>query len=273
MLVDMRDALHRLEIWFRDCPRAAIALSGGVDSSLVSFLARRFLGPQRARAFIAASPSLKLSDLHEARRFCGTHAIELELLRTQELDDPRYAANPINRCYFCKTTLYDTLAQHLVEDTETWILNGTNKDDASDYRPGIVAATEQRVRSPLAECEIDKRAVRELAARFELACALKPASPCMSSRIPYGQRVTLDKLRQIEAGEAFITRLGFPIVRLRHHGDRAVIEVPTGEVPKLERVLPQIAARMCELGFLETSIDNEGFVSGKLNRGRIIATS
>jgi uncharacterized protein len=265
----MEEPLARLERWFAPCPAAAIAFSGGVDSSLVAFLARRFLGRDRAKAYTSASPSLKRSDLELAQRFCAENDIPLEVIHTGELNNPSYAANPVDRCYYCKTTLYTVMAEKVPGDGSVWLLNGTNLDDHGDWRPGLNAAAEARVRSPLADCGVDKAAVRRLAADFDLACWDKPASPCLSSRIPYGQTVTLYKLQRIEAAEGLLNRLGFAEVRVRHHDDRAVVEVPADRLEALEAVWPRLVGQLEEIGFAKVELDPEGLVSGKLNRGMV----
>jgi uncharacterized protein len=166
MLKSMSDALlNKLSIWFADCPSAVIAFSGGVDSSLVAYLSRLYLGKENTRAIISASPSLKLSDLDEGKRFCLDHDIPIKIIETEELKNPNYSSNPINRCYYCKQTLYTDLTGLI---TDQWILNGTNLDDLKDYRPGLKAATESKVRSPLAECNLTKEDVRTLAKYFNL---------------------------------------------------------------------------------------------------------
>ncbi len=249
-----------------DCPGALIAFSGGVDSSLVAFLAKHFLGADRCLAVISGSPSLKLSDLEEAKSFACQNGIPLELVVTEEMENPDYFNNPSNRCYFCKHTLYDELQDLLVKYPGWWIVNGTNKDDLGDYRPGLEAAKEFTVRSPLSDCGLDKVAVRELASYFELVCWDKPASPCLSSRVPYGERITVEKLRQIEAGEALLETHGFAVSRLRHYGEFARVEVPVEDVPRLVSLQAQIEPELKELGFERVEFDGEGFVSGKLNR-------
>jgi pyridinium-3,5-biscarboxylic acid mononucleotide sulfurtransferase len=255
-----------LTSWFADCPFALVAFSGGVDSSLVAYLARLHMGDARMMAVISASPSLKLSDLDAGKQFCMEHDIPLKIIETEELKNPNYAANPANRCYFCKHTLYTELQVLAKRKAPCWILNGTNTDDLGDYRPGLQAASEFEVHSPLSACGLNKEAVRTMARSLELVCWDKPASPCMSSRIPYGQEVTLKKLRQIEAGEALVMKLGFPIVRLRHHGTKAVIEIPPEDIPRLKLQERTLTQQLSILGFAETEIDDEGFVSGKLNR-------
>ncbi|MGE9295785.1 MAG: ATP-dependent sacrificial sulfur transferase LarE [Puniceicoccales bacterium] len=258
--------LAAIEDWFSRCPGALIAFSGGVDSSLVAFLARQMLGRAKSLAVTSASPALKLSDLELARDFARQHDIPLEVIITGELENPDYFNNPENRCYFCKHTLYDELSAFRDTHAGWWILNGANADDTGDYRPGMKAAREFEVRSPLLECGLDKAAVRELASYFKLQCWDKPASPCLASRVPYGERITFDKLRQIERAEAVVAELGFPINRVRHYGETARVEAPTEAVFRLKSQQAELTARLNEIGFATVEIDAEGFVSGKLNR-------
>lgn len=252
--------------WFADCRFAVTAFSGGVDSSLVAWLANHLLGPERNVAVVSASPSLKLSDLDAAKTFCLQHAIPLKTIVTEELSNPSYQRNPSNRCFFCKQTLYNELESFAASIDGAWILNGTNVNDLRDYRPGLEAAKQNCVRSPLAEIGLDKLAIRRLAASLGLECWDKPASPCLSSRIPYGQQITEAKLRQVEAGEAYLIERGFPIVRLRHHGDSATIEVPPNRMNDLYEIEKDLATMLQDIGFQHYQIDAEGFVSGKLNR-------
>jgi pyridinium-3,5-biscarboxylic acid mononucleotide sulfurtransferase len=259
------EAALRLDRWFAECPSAAVAFSGGVDSALVAFWARRSLGRERMAAWTADSESLKRSDLEVARAFCLEHDIPLRVLGTRELDDKAYAANPVDRCFHCKATLYRTLRSEL-HGTGTWILSGANLDDLGDYRPGLVAAAEASVRHPLLECGIGKDAIRALARRYGLALWDKPASPCLSSRIPYGQPVTREKLARIEAAEAWLLARGFPVCRVRHDEEAARIEVPADRIARLEGIGEDLLGAFTALGFKGVEIDREGFVSGKLNR-------
>jgi uncharacterized protein len=185
---------------------------------------------------------------------------------TQELRNPDYFLNPANRCFFCKQTLYSELEQLAAGIPGSWILNGSNTDDLGDYRPGLGAAKAFRVRSPLADCGMDKNAVRDLAAALGLECWDKPASPCLRSRIPYGQRVTEAKLRRIEAAEAWLGEHGFAICRVRHPGTGATVEVAAEDLPRLNALESQLTAAFLAFGFEGVTIDPEGFVSGKLNR-------
>lgn len=261
----VEELLGRLEAWFNPVEGSLTAFSGGVDSALVLFLSHRFLG-DRGIGVIADSPSLKRRDLNQAEAFCEQYAITLRVIQTGELENPNYASNPNNRCFFCKDTLYRKMEDLEDEYPGYYFLNGTNKDDHGDYRPGLQAASNHGIHSPLSDCGIGKAEVRLLAKRFGLPVWDKPASPCLSSRIPYGQEVTSDKLQQIEQAESFLNELGFEEVRVRHFGSEARIEVPASVVERLLPFKEQIKGRFSELGFKTATIDTEGLVSGKLNR-------
>ena len=258
--------LKKLRDWFKECPGALVAFSGGVDSSLLAFLSKHFLGRAQTLAVISASPSLKLSELDEAKDFARANDLSIRVITTKEIENPSYFSNPTNRCYLCKHALYDALADLRKDYTGWWILNGTNRDDLGDYRPGLKAADDFQVRSPLSDCGIDKEGVRALAAYFKLQCWDKPASPCLSSRVPYGEEITVKKLRQIEDAEAIVKDAGFPINRVRHYGDTARVEVAENLQTKLAENREAITAGIRKLGFARVDFDEEGFVSGKLNR-------
>jgi pyridinium-3,5-biscarboxylic acid mononucleotide sulfurtransferase len=263
----IQNKVAEIESWFAlNCTKAIVAFSGGVDSCLVAFLARQFLGKSNMKAVIADSPSLKRRDLEIAINFCESHDIELEIIHTKELDNPNYASNPVDRCYFCKFTLYDELKLISEKYPDSAILNGQNFDDLGDYRPGIKAASEFRVLKPLADCSFTKLDIRQVAQHFNLSTWDKPASPCLSSRIPYGQEVTVEKLRQIEAAENMLNTLGFDEVRVRHFGETAKIEVPDRQVSMLKKHEESIRKNLLDIGFKYCEIDEEGLVSGKLNR-------
>ncbi|MCB1123012.1 MAG: ATP-dependent sacrificial sulfur transferase LarE [Verrucomicrobiae bacterium] len=262
---EAEELLGRLEAWFNPVEGSLTAFSGGVDSALVLFLSHRFLG-EKGIGVIADSPSLKRRDLNLARDFCSQFGISLRVIQTGELENPNYASNPNNRCFFCKDTLYRKMEAIHHEYPGFYLLNGTNRDDHGDYRPGLQAASNHGIHSPLSDCGIGKAQVRLLAKHFGLPVWNKPASPCLSSRIPYGQDVTEEKLAQIEAAETFLNELGFDEVRVRHFGEEARIEVPATVVERLIPLKSEIQTRFTEIGFTTATIDAEGLVSGKLNR-------
>ena len=262
---EVEEFLGRLKAWFNPVEGSLTAFSGGVDSALVLFLSKQFLG-NNGVGVIADSPSLKRRDLKQAQDFCQQFGINLRVIQTGELENPNYASNPNNRCFFCKDTLYRNMEDVHKEYPGYYMLNGTNQDDHGDYRPGLMAASNHGIHSPLSDCGIGKARVRLLAKYFELPVWNKPASPCLSSRIPYGQEVTKNKLMQIEAAETLLNELGFNEVRVRHFGSEARIEVPAAFVEKLLPFKNQIQTAFSELGFETATIDAEGLVSGKLNR-------
>ncbi len=258
--------IAKLEQWFANCESCVVAFSGGIDSSLVAFLARHYLGPDRCLAVVGNSSSLKDRDFRGAQEFADRHDIPLEIVSTLELDDPAYNANPENRCFHCKSELFTQLETVRDRVGFKYILGGENSDDHSDYRPGLEAAAQFKVRGPLAECGLDKEALRAVARHFELECWEKPASPCLSSRIPYFNEITAEKLQQIEAGEGLLEARGFPVSRVRHHSDFARIEVPAEKLADIRGIETELTTEFQAIGFPRIEIDPEGFVSGKMNR-------
>jgi len=258
--------LGLLKKWFEEHEGTVTAFSGGVDSSVVLYVSKLVLG-DKGIGIISNSESLKTNDFLGAKEFCDKYDITLNIIKTKEIDDPNYIANPSNRCFFCKNHLYkDMLA--IVKKTYPGftVLNGTNSDDLGDYRPGLEAAKNHLIRSPLAELDINKKEVYEIAKFLNLETAAKPASPCLSSRLPYGSKVTNTKLRQIEKAENILNDIGFKNVRVRHYGEKASIEVPYEQIAALKSKFSSVSHLFQEIGFLKTEIDNEGLVSGKLNR-------
>lgn len=245
----------------------AVAFSAGVDSTLLLKVALDVLGPGRVVAVTGRSASLAQGEFEAARQIAAEVGAEHVVLDTNEFDNPNYTSNPANRCYFCKTTLYTHLRRLIAERGIRTMVNGTIVDDLGDHRPGLVAAAEHDVRAPLAEAGFNKADVRELSQRLGLPTFDKPASPCLSSRVPYGEAVTPEKLRMIEAAEAVLHRLGFRECRVRHHGTLARIEVPTGQQDQL--LVPSLAARVEQelrrIGYQFVCVDLGGLRSGGLN--------
>lgn len=262
----LQQKITQLEDWFRQRKGSIVAFSGGIDSSLVLYLARKFQGREKAIGVISNSESLKTRDYELAQVFCHDFDIQLEVIKTKELEDVRYNQNPVNRCFFCKEHLFHDLSVLTDKYPGFDVLSGTNFDDLGDYRPGIDAARQFSVLSPMVDCSVTKGELREMARYFGLPNWDKPASPCLSSRIPYNQSVTLEKLRQIEQAEEILNGYGFSDVRVRHYGDYGKIEVKKEDLARLQPVSEEISEKIISLGFKSCVIDEEGLVSGKLNR-------
>jgi uncharacterized protein len=267
MTTDLVAKRERLRQIIQDMDRVIVGYSAGVDSTYLARVCHDVLGPDRALAVTAVSASMPPQEAEEAGRIAREHGFRHLVIHTDELEDERYAANPTNRCYFCKTELFDRLLALAQEQGYRYVLDGTNLDDTGDFRPGETAGREHGVRSPLQEAGLTKADIRALSRELGLPTADKPASACLSSRIPYGQRVTVEKLRQINEAEQFLRGLGFRQVRVRHHETIARIEVPRADFPRFfdEGVNDAIAQRLKEIGFAYVTLDLRGYRSGSLN--------
>ena len=246
---------------------ALVAFSGGVDSTLVLALAHDVLG-EKALAVTAQSASMPDREMKACHQLAKEIGVKHLVVKTEEMSNPNYRANPANRCYHCKTELYSSLKKVAQQENILNILNGTNTDDLGDYRPGLDSAREQGVRSPLVEAEFNKQEVRELSRKMELSVWDKPAMACLSSRIPYGQPVTPEKLAMIEQAEDVLLSLGFEQTRVRHHGDLARIELGKNEIPRYQNdksVQKAVEEKLKALGFNNVVLDPEGYRMGNLN--------
>ena len=260
----MADKRTRLGELIQGLGSTVVAFSGGVDSGLLAKLAADRLG-DRALAVTAVSPSLPASERREIAEFVEQFGIRHEFVDSDETKDPRYRANASNRCYFCKTNVYETLARFAAERSLRTLIDGTNVDDVGDHRPGRQAAIEWGVRSPLQEAEFHKEEIRAYACELELPLWDKPAAACLASRIPYGSEVTDAKLSQVERAEAAIRALGVRQLRVRHHGDTARVEVDPQQFDLLIRHRQTIVAELRRVGFVHVSLDLDGFRSGSMN--------
>ncbi|CDN15369.1 MAG: ATP-dependent sacrificial sulfur transferase LarE [Richelia sp.] len=261
------EKLDQLKTLFGEMEQALIAYSGGVDSTLVAKIAYDVLG-DRALAVTAVSPSLLPEELEDAKIQAATIGISHQVVETQEMDNPNYTSNPVNRCYFCKSELHDTLKPLGISLGYPYVIDGVNADDLHDYRPGIQAAKERGARSLLAEVGVTKAEVRQLSQQLSLPWWDKPAQPCLSSRFPYGEEITVSKLQRVGRAEIYLHKLGWQNLRIRSEGDTARIELSPEKIQYfvLNTDLPTVVTAFQDLGFLYVTLDLEGYRSGKLNQ-------
>ncbi|MGD9120547.1 MAG: ATP-dependent sacrificial sulfur transferase LarE [Desulfobacterales bacterium] len=262
--------LSKLKDYFAGYEGAIIAYSGGVDSALLAYVANLALA-KNMLAVLADSPSLARREYRHALDFANDHDIPLHIIETQEMQNPFYGANQGDRCYHCKKALFERIEQLRRQpgnplSSLSWpVFYGTNLDDLGDYRPGIQAANESAIIAPYVELKIDKNRIRSICAALGLEVADKPAMPCLASRIAYGQKVNMEKLKQVEAAEDFLSDLGFRMLRVRHHGDTARIEILPEDFSMALQHRTSISQKLHELGFLYVTLDIDGFKSGSLN--------
>jgi uncharacterized protein len=260
----------KLKAYFCGHEGAIIAYSGGVDSALLAYIAHLALGDNMLAA-LADSPSLARREYRHAVNFANKHDIPLQIIDTREMQNPFYAANRGDRCYHCKKAMFERIEElRRLPGTpfsdSTWpVFYGVNLDDLGDYRPGMQAAEEAAILAPYLEVKMDKNAIRTVCDFFGLAVADKPAMPCMASRIAYGQEVNVEKLKQVEAAEDFLVGLGFKVLRVRHHGETARIEITPEDFDLAMQHREAISHKLHELGFLYVTLDLDGFKSGSLN--------
>jgi uncharacterized protein len=255
-----QDRLEQLRSTIRGCGSALVAYSGGVDSALVMAIAHEQLGAKML-ACIGSSPSYPQREMREAVQLAEDRGVPYRIVATEEHLDARYAANPDNRCYFCKSELHDRLKEIAAAEGWAVVLDGNNASDRADDRPGMQAGQERGVRSPLREVEATKQDVRALARAIGLSVWDKPAAPCLSSRVPHGVAITPELLKQIEAAEDVLVAAGFREFRVRHHGELARIEVPGKDLPRLIERREEIVRGIKAAGYLHVTVDLAGFRS------------
>jgi pyridinium-3,5-biscarboxylic acid mononucleotide sulfurtransferase len=260
----LQDKINRLEAGLQSMGSLLVAFSGGVDSSVLLAMAARSL-QGRVLAVTAVSETYLPEELAVARDLAATLAVPLEVIETEELSIPGFSQNPPDRCYYCKHELFGKLIHLAAERGLAHVADGANADDAGDWRPGMRAAAELGVKSPLKEAGFTKDDIRALARRLGLSNWDKPAMACLSSRFPYGQPITGAKVAQVAEAERFLRSLGFVQLRVRHHGDTARIELPPERLLEAAGQAERIASRFKELGFTYITLDLAGYRSGSMN--------
>lgn len=266
--MNMNGKIKQLENLIKSYRKVVVGFSGGVDSTLVSFIANKVLD-KNALIVLAKTETILEEDIELARNIASKYNFNYREVEYNELEIENYANNPVNRCYYCKSQLYTQLATIAEEMNIQYILDGANLDDLGDYRPGRLAAKEKEIKSPLIECGFTKKDVREAALVFGLPNYDKPATPCLSSRIPYGIPIDKKSLEMIAQGERYLRTFGYVNVRVRHFGDKARIEVDKEMINHLYANFEEVKKHFLSIGYREIEIDPEGFASGKLNRNII----
>jgi uncharacterized protein len=274
MQMDLAAKSAKLHATLQDLGSVLVAYSGGTDSAYLAYIAHKALG-EKMLAVIADSASLPRAELAAALAFAAEHKIPVQILQTSELDNPDYQRNDARRCFHCKDELFTQMEQTRAALGFAHIAYGRNLDDDGDFRPGQQAAAQHHAVAPLVTAKLTKSEIRQLARQANLSLSDKPASACLASRIEYGRPVTRENLSQVEQAEAALHAIGFPQVRVRHHGALARIEIAVEDLPRALSLvaLEKITAAVKPLGFLYVTIDTEGYRSGSMNQTLLAASS
>ena len=268
--LSFENKLENLKEFISNYTSAIIAYSGGIDSSLIAQLANNVLGKKNTLVVIAVSPSLNNKEFKLATNLAKMNNWNFKPIYTQEFSNDNYLKNDLSRCFYCKFELYEKLEKIFDLEDYQAIFNGTNFDDLGDFRPGLDAAKKKNIVSPLVKCKITKNEVRQIAKLIGLPNWDKPAQPCLSSRVPYGVRISMDSLKRIEKAENFLSDIGFSNFRVRMHGDLAKIEVSEEDFSKFSsyQVREKIVNNFKNFGFKFVSLDLMFFSSGNLSRAQ-----
>jgi len=259
------EKLQKLISYLKGLDSLAIAFSGGVDSTFLLYIAKEHI---KGKLVVITSTSAihKKRDIEDARLIAQDLGIEHFTVDTEELLIKEFIINDKNRCYYCKKNLFEKISKIAKEKGISYIAHGANLDDMQDYRPGHKAAKEYGILSPLVYAGFKKEEIRKIAMEMGIKIWNKPASPCLATRIPYGQRITRDKLEMVDRAEDLLQHMGYNEIRVRHYGNMAKIEVPESEIKSVIERREKILKGLKGIGFLYVTLDMEGFISGKLNR-------
>lgn len=264
MITKISNLEEKLKKTLHEMKSVVVAYSGGVDSSYLMDVANEILGA-KAIAVMSFSPSVAQDDRDDAIKLAKSKKWNYKVISTKEMEDENYVKNDVNRCFFCKNELYSTLVDLSEKIGFDWVANGSNLDDRGDYRPGMKAANLHKVRSPLIENEFTKTDIRKFASNRNLETWDRPASPCLSSRLPYGTKVTIEALLMVSKSEKYLRSLGFNIVRVRHYEKKALIEIPKEKFEQFTKKHNHISKELKKYGYESIELEKNGFRSGSLN--------